>query len=270
MPKGFFSSKIFKLAAVLAVLGLLIFFNPRPVTRPFKTALNYLIAPFQKIIYLSSLKIISGKNFLLSIGSIKKENEKLLQENQRLMAENARLADTGRRIEALEEQLNLLPREKYELESAYVIGVDPGGFRSWVEISKGKNHGVEAEMPVIVSKNILIGKVESVEPETSRVLLVTSPASKINALSAETGAKGLVSGKFGLGIVMERVLQTDEIGEGNSIVTSGLSNNVPRGIYIGRLQGVSLSEDKLFYQGVVSSPVDFSKLEIVSVIKRAK
>lgn len=270
MQKKLFSSKIFILIIVLAVCGLLIFLSPQWLVRPLKIVAHVIISPFQKIAYLMTVKIVNGKDFIFSIGKMKQENEKLLQENQVLISENAKLSDFRRRNEILEEQLNMLPKDKYEMESAYVIGADPNGFGSWIEISKGGRKGIEVGMPAIISNNILIGKVESVEPETSRILLITGPTSKVNALSVETGAKGLVSGKFGLGIVFERILQTDEIREGNSIVTSGLAKEIPRGIYVGRIQNVALSEDKLFYQGIIISPVDFSKLEIISIIKRVK
>ncbi len=270
MSKKFFKSKLFRVIIIIAVCGLLIFFNPINIFNPLRNAAWTALSPFQKIAYLLSLKIGNAGEFIFSIGQFKKENEKLLMENQKLLAENAKLAGIKKQNEIFKEQLNLLPREKFDLETAYVIGQDPDGFGSWLEISKGSDEGIEDGMPVIVSGGILIGKIDEIQKNSSRVILTTNPQSKINSMTSESGTKGIVRGEYGLGIIFDMISQTDPISAGDKVITSGMSNNVPRGLFIGIVQDVKLSPDRLFQQAAVIFPIQFSKLEIVSVIKSVK
>lgn len=254
----------------MAVCGLLIFFNPKNMFDPLRSVAWTALSPFQKISYLLSSKISNAGEFIFSIGQLKKENEKLRMENQKLLAENAKLSDTKRQNEILKEQLNLLPREKFDLETAYVIGQDPNGLGSWVEISKGSDDGIEEGMPVIVSNGILIGKIDKIQKNSSQVVLMTNSQSKINSVTSESGTKGIVKGEYGLGIIFDMILQTDPISAGDKVITSGMGNNVPRGLFIGSVQDVKLSPDRLFQQATVISPIQFSRLEVVSVIKGIK
>jgi rod shape-determining protein MreC len=269
MLKKFVTTKIFRVVLVLAVCGLLIFFNPAKFFDPVRMIFLDIVSPFQKISYLASLKIENSREFIFSIGQLKKENEDLLRENQKLLAENSKLADTQRQNDILKEQLDLLPRNKYKLESAYVVGQDPNGSGNWLEISKGSDNGIAEGMPVIISEGFLVGKIGEVQSNSAQVILITNPKSLVNVMSSETGAKGIVRGEFGLGIIFDMILQTDTVNVGDAVITSGISNSVPRGIFIGNVQEMKMSPDRLFQQAIVVSPVQFSKLEVVSVIKGA-
>jgi cell shape-determining protein MreC len=46
-----------------------------------------------------------------------------------------------------------------------------------------------------------------------------------------------------------------------------LGSDTPRGLLIGKIQQVGLSDDKLFQQAIVSPRIKYSKLDTVFVIK---
>ncbi|MCX6765972.1 MAG: rod shape-determining protein MreC [Candidatus Moranbacteria bacterium] len=270
MFRKFLATKLFKVILIAAACGLLIFLNPANVFHPLQLAVKEIFSPFQKISYLASLKLLGAKEFLSSIGQLKRENERLTEENQKLLARNAMFRDVERENKLLKEQMNLAPGDKFKLETAYVISRDPRGLGNWIEISKGRSDGIREGMPVIVSQGILIGVADEVRAGSSRVTLITNPQSVVNAMIAETGTKGVVRGEYGLGIIFDMVLQTDPIKAGDEIVTSGIGKNIPRGLLIGKVQDVRLSGDRLFQQAAISSPVQFSRTEIVFVIKNVK
>lgn len=267
MIKKFFSKKISKVILIVAVFGLLIFFNPAGFFSPFRTVIHTIFSPFQKVAYIASMKISNARDFVSSISDIKKENERLITENLKLSSENAELTDLKRQNETLKKQLNLLPREQFELEATYVIGQDPEGFSSWMEISKGKSHGLKEGMLVIVSNGVLVGKIGEVSINSSQVILITNPQSVINAMVAGSETKGVVRGEYGLGIILDMILQTDTVNAGDKVITSGIGNNIPRGLLLGTVRDVQPSPDRLFQQATVKSPVELSKLEVVFVIK---
>lgn len=267
MKSKFFSGKLFKVFLVLAVFGLLIFFNPSNFFNPVRSVFSGIAAPFQKVAYLISFKAAQVGDFFSSIHRFKQDNEKLVGENQRLMAENAMLKDEKQENSILREQLKLLPRDKFDLETAHVISQDPYGSGNWIEINKGANYGIQKGMPVIISGGILVGRIEEVYYTTAKIILITNPNNIVNGIVADTEVKGIVRGEYGLGIIFDMVLQTDVIKEGDEVITSGLGENMPRGLFIGNIREVKLSSDRLFQQALISSPIKFTRLQTVSVIK---
>lgn len=256
-----------KLTLTLAVCILLVFLNPRGVFSPVRGFFLTLAYPFQKIFYLTGNKISGTFSFLESISNLKNENKGLIGENDRLAAEIASLQGQKRENEILREQLKLAPRDKFNLESSLVIGQDPGGLGGWIMIDKGSAQGIAPGMAVIVSDGILVGKVEDVYWESSKVNLLTDSSASVSAIDLETGAKGIVRGEYGLGLSIDMVAQTDTLNEGDTVVASGLGSGIPGGLYIGKIQRISATEDKLFQKAQVVPKVKYSKLEVVFVIK---
>jgi rod shape-determining protein MreC len=265
----FFSLKLFKIILITIVFGLLIFLNPYYIFNPIRSVIFVVASPFEKIAYSLSTKISGIGNFLSSIGQLSAENEKLLKDNQILSIENVKLQNVENENNQLREQLGMLPKNKFELVPASVIGVDTKGIGSWIEIDKGSKDGLSEGMAVIVSKGILIGKVQAVGISTAQIQLITNPKSTINVMTSKNGSMGIVKGEYGLGMILDMVLQSDQLNVGDSLVTSGIGGNLPKGLYVGTLQEVHPSDDHLFQQATVVSPAQISKLQFVFVIKKS-
>jgi rod shape-determining protein MreC len=260
------ASKIFLLLFIMAVSFLLIFFNPKGLFGPVRKVVFSIAYPFQKVLYFVSKKGSNTVDFIASISDLKKENTRLLHENNQLAAEVAALSDQKKENESLRAQLDLAPRESFVLTSAFVIGQDPQGLGTWILIDKGADKGISAGMPVIVADSILVGKVEEVFPDSAKVNLLSNPTSVINATDLDTSARGVVKGEFGLGILLDMVAQTDVINAGDTVVTSGLGGNLPKGLLVGRIQDVKATDDRLFQQALVIPRVKYQKLDMVFVI----
>ena len=84
--------------------------------------------------------------------------------------------------------------------------------------------------------------------------------------TVQTGAKGVIKGEYGLGLIFDMILQTDSIQSGDEIVTSGIGGQLPRGLLVGTVQNVHASDDHLFQQATVVSPLQISKLQFVFVV----
>lgn len=265
--RGIFSKKILKVAFVAALLSLIIITNPAGFFSPLRSVVNLFLLPFQKVSYSVAIGIESTVDFFGSIGQLKNENEQLIKEKEILLSENAKLRDTENENVMLREQLKLVPRDHYELASAFVISQDPKGTGNWIEINRGSDDGIKKGDSVIVSKGIFVGRIQEVELKTSKVVLLTNPSSIINAISIQNNAKGVAKGEYGLGIIFDMIMQTDAIEIGDDIITSGIGGDIPRGLYLGKVQEVHDSNDNLYQQAVINSPVELSKLQVVFVIK---
>lgn len=264
------SRKIFKTVIIIAFFVFLIIINPYNFFNKVRGVFFGATYPLQKAFSISANKMHSFGDAVSSIGRFKKENEFLIKENLRLKSENIELKDIAKENDELRSQLGLLPREKFDLLASSVIGRDLYKGNNWMIIDKGSKDGVVKNMPVIVSDGVLVGKIEEVFYAQSRVVPITSPTSNINAVTSETGAIGAVSGKYGLGIVLDMVLQTDYLKLGDSVITSEISQNIPRGLLIGSIEEIYPAEGHLFQRATLSSPVDLFKLRHVFVIKNEK
>jgi rod shape-determining protein MreC len=266
----FIYTKLFKVILIAALFLLLVFLNPVNIFNPVRSGFLTALLPFQKAFYSFSAGIENMKEFVGSIGQLKEENEKLMKDNQSLLAENVMVNDIKNENTTLREQLNLLPRDKYNLIAAFVISYDPNGTGNWLEIDKGSDDGIIPGMSVIVSKGILIGRIQQVNKKSSQVMLLTNPKSTINIMDVESGAKGVAKGEYGLGIIFDMVLQTDSINVGNSVITSGIGGEIPRGLYVGTIQEIHQSDDHLFQQAVLTAPLQVANLQAVFVIKSSR
>jgi rod shape-determining protein MreC len=265
----FTKTRLYKIVLITAFFGLLVFLNPYYIFNPIRSVLLLVSYPFSKITYSFSLKVSNIKSFVSSIGNLSLENEKLIRENQILTFENAKFQNIENENVQLREQLGMLPRDKFNLKSVSVISVDTKGLGSWIEIDKGSKDGMAIGMPVIVSKGVLIGKIQEIGISTSKVQLITNPKSTVNVMTSKNSSMGVIKGEYGLGMILDMVLQSDSLNIGDSVVTSGIGGSFPKGLYVGTIQEIHPSDDHLFQQAVVISPVAISKLQFVFVIKDA-
>ncbi len=174
-----------------------------------------------------------------------------------LIAENQRLrASLGFR------ESNLY---QYRLLAAEVIARSPGTWFEAVQINRGKNEGVREDMAVISSDGV-VGRVTEVAARTSKVQLLIDPDFAVSGLDQDTGEIGIVSGRAMLPLQMRYVLATAKVKVGDSIVTSHLSENFPRGFPIGVVSKIEKNDYDIFQKIDVHPRVNFGRLKEVFVI----
>ncbi len=159
--------------------------------------------------------------------------------------------------------------------AASVTAQPSSAFEQAIVLPVGSNHGVELRAPVVTGEG-LVGLVTRVEPNLSRVTLLTDSASAVSAVDLRTKASGIVQhGQTGDSLVLTRVRKADNINVGDEIVTSGwqqgeLASLYPPGITIGRVTYASSLNTDLYQQVQIESDVDFSSLESVLVLTRGE
>ena len=259
-------TRFFRVVVICALLVAFSMWNPQRLLYPIRMTFNFVATPFQMVFSVLGFHTQSGLEFLSSISTLKQDNERLMHENLRLTADNANLTDMQRENEMLRKELDLLPRGKFQLTAAEVIGADQHNTGNWIIINRGSSDGMRSGMVVIVDQGSVVGRISDVFPNSAKVVLLTSPDSVINGVDVQTEARGIIRGQYGLGIVMDTVLQTDVLKQGDSIVTSGLGGDFPRGLFLGKVNAAYPSSDKLFQQASIVPMFGFSKLRTVFVI----
>jgi len=138
-----------------------------------------------------------------------------------------------------------------------------------MRIDLGRKDGVEKGMTV-VTENIYVGQIISVGERDSLVQLPNDPNSKIPVAIKQPGspgihARGLLVGQFGGKLVLDRVLQEEDIRQGDLVVTSGEEGYLPD-LVIGQIKEVLPGTAEIYQQAIVSPLIDYSSLRFVFLV----
>jgi rod shape-determining protein MreC len=152
-----------------------------------------------------------------------------------------------------------------EVLAASVVGFNTTGLLRTITLNVGTRDGVAVGMPVVSALG-LVGRVYQVTATSAQVQLVTDVNSFVNGRSQTTRAIGTVNGTPSGGLILRFVQLADDIQERDSVVTSGIGGNFPRGILIGQITNVRIDDSQLFKEAQVRSLIDFNRLEVVLVV----
>jgi rod shape-determining protein MreC len=136
----------------------------------------------------------------------------------------------------------------------YNIILAPDGYTAL--LNKGADYQVSVGDLVIDENRVLIGSVQAVFAHSSRVTLISDPSFKVTVQVLGGSAKGIAHGALDKGMTLDLVIQSDEIHEGDILVTSG-DDMVPGGLIIGAVSHVEANSAKLFKQVQVSPHAQF-------------
>ncbi len=237
-----------------------------------KVLLIHLISPSQNI----ATKIIrDASGFWANISDLTKSQEEnvLLHATIRdLKSRNNQLQEEALENNRLKKLLALKESLLYSTIAARVIAQAPGDMFTTVLIDKGDKDGIAVNMPVVTYNDDnqgVVGKVSEVMDDTSVVLLLTNPVCKISVLITRTRFDGLLEGRAQVNQCRLNYLSLDaDVKAGDTVVTSGKGSLFPKGLIIGKVTEVSITEGKLYKSARVSPVIDLTRLEEVLVIKR--
>ena len=256
---------------VLASLLLLAARNT-DVVRGSSTFLTQLLIPVQRV--LADVGA-AGDRFASAISQIDRlrdDNSRLQTENDRLTLENVRLREqaiVGQQAERLQKLQRTIP---FESVPAQVIARDPTGILHSIVLGIGTDDGVKVGH-VVLSDQGLVGRVSEVGTNYSKVLLVTDSSSVVSALVQGSRATGIVRGQFGDSLIMDWLLQTEPVKEGDVVITAGLGigdelrSLYPKGLVIGTIAQVQTAQAAAYNRAIVTPAVDLRRLEHVLVVK---
>jgi rod shape-determining protein MreC len=149
--------------------------------------------------------------------------------------------------------------------STNVIGLDPSPFVRSVNIGVGSDRGVLHGMPVVTDDG-LVGRITEVTASTSRVQLITDPASAVNVQLQGSRADGLLAAQPNGELWVELIDQNATVEPGELVLTSGLGGAFPADISVGHVISVRRRDFELFQRAVIQPTVNFDDLEIVLLI----
>jgi len=196
-----------------------------------------------------------------------KQYNKCLSKNQDLEVADARLKDLEKENTEIRKQLNFFHRRNFTAVAADIVGQNFDSVEKMVIIDAGEAAGIKLDQPVISGDGILIGTIAKVEKDISIVRLINDNQSKIAAtILNKDGSLGVVEGGYGLSVRMNFIPRNETVLIGDTIITSGLEQTIPRGLLIGEVAVAENEAYQPFQQAVLTTAIDLSKLTIVSVL----
>jgi len=233
--------------------------------RPFELAANRVARPFR-----------DASGWTQGLFDAKAANRRLARENEQLRQQVAALASDAQELTTLRQLI------RYHDSPSFPSGYDevgaevltsPTAFDQSVTISAGSDQGIAPE-DVVITPQGLVGTVDKVTPEESRVRLITDPSSGVRAVD-ETNPAAIGVIDHGVGsnsLVLDDIGKDLRVGYQDTIITAGspaggkLPSLFPRDIPIGYVSSVGQNDTDIFKDIQVQPFVDLSSLESVLVL----
>ena len=204
-------------------------------------------------------------NQYVALQDINKQNRELKSKIQELEGKLNQLREQALASQRLAAILDFQEESAMATLGARVIGRSASNWYRGVVLNKGEEDGVAVEMGVITPAGV-VGLIVKVASSTSIALLITDPNVAVTGLVQRTRDEGIIQGTAEGYIRMKYIPPLAEVKKGDTVITSGLTGDFPRGILIGQVLQVGELEGNLFQTARVSPVVDFGKLEEVLII----
>lgn len=233
---------------------------------PIGPVLLWIIRPLQIGAQATTRWIDQIQNSYSMLADYKSENDKLRTRIQQLEAERNRLLEaeaTNRRLQQLLEFRSQLASPS--ITASIIANSASTWFKSCL-LDRGSVDGVSKGMAVVTPLGV-VGQVVAVTPRTAKVLLLTDPNSGVDVFVQRTRARGIVSGSLENGTIMKYVKRTEDIQEGDRLVTAGVDGVFPKGIVVGAVTKVRKEALGLFQSIEVLPAVNLARTEEVLIVK---
>jgi rod shape-determining protein MreC len=168
----------------------------------------------------------------------------------------------------LRDQLLFASKKITEKIFAEIIGESADNNHDISLINRGSNQLVQRNY-IVLRKEGLVGRIQSVSPFQSSVQLITDHRSRVSALIQRNRIRGLTYGTHN-GLEMRQINQHANIKIGDRVISSGLGGLYPKGLLIGWVKEIRHQKHELFKTAILDSAVDFNQIEEVFVIVPSK
>ena len=260
MQKGkkYFSVFISFLVLSAIIFGLSktnIFFTPASIV-------SSIFSPIQSNFWHFTIGIKSYNKSNLKDENLNLTNK--IKDYQKLKEQNKSLLDQFQTINP--KSSTLLPAEVVGAPS-FIPGLS---YPENLIINKGSKDNLKTGFAVVFKDN-LIGKIGIVTPNLSQVILITNNESSFTAVTGiDKNVLGVLKGESGGEMVLDNVLLSENLKNGDLVLTSGNVNldkiGFPPDLIVGKIISVEKSPSALFQKAQVEGLVDVTKLSTVFVI----
>ena len=134
-------------------------------------------------------------------------------------------------------------------------------------VNVGSGHNLKTNLPVIDMNGSLVGKTINIGKNNSNVQLITDNNFSVSVKIGENNILGQFKPTFGRYGILEGVIKSLDIKEGDIIYTSGISEIYPPDIPLARVISNETKQNKLFQDVAVEVLADINNLYYVFIIQ---
>ena len=203
--------------------------------------------------------------------STARENEQLKERLTQVETELHTAQQAAAENERLKALLSLNEQNDIKKVPARVIARDPSVWFNTITINRGSSSGIAVNMPVVTSGGI-VGRIITVSPWASQVMLVTDEKAGAGAVVGQlgqSGALGSIRGRADLGVAlieMRYVSGLEKVENGDYVMTTGQDGIYPPGLNIGRVVEVKSGTATTAHQILIQPGAQLDHLEEVAVL----
>lgn len=266
-----FKQKHFLALGAVTLVAMLLLSLPQRVTARLKLAFGSLFLPLSSLAATAQQLPADFADNVLPRHKLLQEITRLQQENQALKVQALQDATMGLENEQLRNQLRWQRTVPWKIKLANVVMRDPANWWRSVEIDLGSDQGVTNNLPVLTSEG-LVGRISTVWPGHSQVVLIGDPACRVSALvENQAHDVGVINAAGTLDTTLADLTYlsgTAILKPGQEVVTSGLGGVFPKGIPIGQIVDYRPVEFGLYAEARVKLGANLGTLEQVWVLFR--
>jgi len=124
---------------------------------------------------------------------------------------------------------------------APVIGRSADQWWQQITLGRGTSTGIKVG-DIVTAPGGLVGKISSVTPNTSRVLLISDRTSQLGVTVSRSRHTGFLRGLSESQAVMQFFDKVPDVKRGDAIVTSTYSQIYPAGLPVGKIESIDLNK----------------------------
>ena len=156
----------------------------------------------------------------------------LQKENAILRRQKIESKDRDHELDRLRKLLEMKQRVPIKTEASEVIGLSPSSYYLTLIIDKGSEDGMRKGM-VVLGQDGILGRIISVSPRTSKILLITDQRSAVSVTVQRTGARSILEGMGTTRCKLTMETPDAQIKTGDRIYTNGMGGVFPPNLYVG-------------------------------------
>jgi rod shape-determining protein MreC len=186
------------------------------------------------------VELYQGITRPLEVFQTKPNQEEYLRDAkvQELQAKIVELESQNKNLKALLKYVEKEPKNAPTVP-ARVIGRSADNWWQQVTLNRGSLGGIK-EGYIVKAEGGLVGLIDSVTSNTSRVLLISDMNSQVGVNISRTGAKGILQGDGSADAVLEFYEKVPNVKPGDVVSTSTYSSKFPSGVPIGKIKSLDL------------------------------
>ena len=226
----------------------------------------FVTAPVERAISAAIVKTLNVWHGYLALRDVQRENQALRRENAELKNALARQIEVQTENGRLRKMIGFAESSPMPVLTAPIIGEAPVMSLLTFKIGKGTADGVSKGMPVASSEGI-VGRVLSAGLRSADVLLVSDTNFAVPVRDRRSRARAKVVGQGARGLPsLVQAMRSDDIEEGDILVTAGTDDVFPKGLVVGRVHKLVRPSHGMFVSAEVELAADVSKVEEVFVL----